>query len=94
MIKGVNRQIVEVRDAKSEYFERVLFFVKPEYASTSEARLYEKAKQFTDSASAPPITRKSNKTDKKEKSDIILSLARFIAYASIGALITALAFYL
>ena len=36
MIKGVNRQVVEVSDTGSEYFERILFIVKPEYATVSE----------------------------------------------------------
>ena len=36
MIKGVNRQVIEITQTKCEYFEKVLFFVKPEYAATSE----------------------------------------------------------
>ena len=29
MIKGVNRQVVEVQETDCDYFERILFFVKP-----------------------------------------------------------------
>ena len=36
MIKGVNRQVVEVSHTDSIYFEKVLFFVRPEYYGMSE----------------------------------------------------------
>ena len=42
MIKGVNRQVIEITQTKCEYFEKVLFFVKPEYAATSEGTLRER----------------------------------------------------
>ena len=29
MIKGVNRQVVEITQTDCEYFERILFLVKP-----------------------------------------------------------------
>ena len=37
MIKGVNRQVIEITQTKCEYFEKVLFFVKPEYAARARA---------------------------------------------------------
>ncbi len=43
MIKGVNRQVVEVNETDCDYFERILFFVKPEYASISEGKIRERA---------------------------------------------------
>ena len=50
MIKGVNRQVIEITQTKCEYFEKVLFFVKPEYAATSEGTLRERAGLIADSA--------------------------------------------
>ena len=46
MIKGVNRQVVEVSDTGSEYFERILFIVKPEYATVSEGKVRERVEQI------------------------------------------------
>lgn len=43
MIKGVNRQVLEVHETGTKYFEKALFFVKPEYSTLSERRLNEKA---------------------------------------------------
>jgi hypothetical protein len=57
MIKGVNRQVVEVSQTDCEYFEKVLFFVKPEYASVSEGKLRERADLIAAGTGAPPPTR-------------------------------------
>ncbi len=57
MIKGVNRQVVEVNDTGSDYFEKIMFFVKPEYISVSEAKIRESAGKIAGSTSAPPPRR-------------------------------------
>lgn len=54
MIKGINRQVVEVSDPDSEYFEKIMFFVKPEYVSLSEGKIKEYAGRITATSSAPP----------------------------------------
>ena len=56
MIKGINRQVVEITQTDCEYFERILFLVKPEYAAISEGKLRERASQMS-SAGKPPATR-------------------------------------
>ena len=43
MIKGVNKQVVDVAEPDSAYFERVLFFVKPEFSGLGEGALRQKA---------------------------------------------------
>lgn len=57
VIKGVNRQVVEITETQCEYFERVLFFIKPEYSSVSEGDLKERATAIAESAGMPPATR-------------------------------------
>ena len=54
MIKGINRQVVEVSDTGSEYFEKIMFFVKPEYVSLSEGKIKEYAGRIAATSSAPP----------------------------------------
>ncbi len=62
MIKGVNRQVVEVSESDCEFFERVLFFVKPEFANVSEGKLKERAHRIASGAGLPPPTKiKRNK---------------------------------
>lgn len=57
MIKGVNRQVVEITQTQCEYFERVLFFIKPEYSAVSEGDLRERASAIAQSAGMPPASR-------------------------------------
>lgn len=84
MIKGVNRQVVEVCDTESEYFERIMYVVKPEYTSMSEAKLHSEAKRLSGTSSSPPPTKKS-------KLDILQSIAKLVAAAGVGAAVTAIA---
>ena len=55
MIKGVNRQVVEITQTDCDYFERILFVVKPEYSTVSEGKLRERAGLMS-SAGKPPAT--------------------------------------
>ena len=79
MIKGVNRQVVEVSDTGSEYFERILFIVKPEYATVSEGKVRERVEQIAQATGAPPPT--------KAKRRPLLSAAKLTAAAMLTLLI-------
>ena len=57
MIKGINRQVVEVKDTGNDCFEKILFFVKPEYAGMSEVKIRERAGLVTKGATLPPPTK-------------------------------------
>ena len=46
MVKGVNRQIIEINDTSNRYFERVLLFVSPEGSEMSSKELNREAKEF------------------------------------------------
>ena len=47
MIKGVNRQIIEVVDTKNMYFERALLVVRPNCGQLGEKRLATEADRMT-----------------------------------------------
>ena len=57
MIKGVNRQVVEVTETGCDYFERVLFFIKPEFSAVSEGDLRARAAAIAQSVGLPPAAR-------------------------------------
>ncbi len=76
MIKGINRQVVEVRETGSDYFERILFFVRPEYASVSEGKIRERASLIAGKSEKPPVTRR--------KKEGLRQLAMLIASAVLG----------
>ena len=46
MIKGVNKQIIEIKCPNDEHFEKILLFVNAEKCCASDRELDEKAKRF------------------------------------------------
>lgn len=84
MTKGVNRQVLEIHDTGSEYFEKAMFFIKPEFSSLSEKKLTATATKLLSSKTELPKLR-----EQQRKSGIILA-AKLTAAAGIGAAITAL----
>lgn len=86
MLQGVNHQVVEVTRPECEYFERVIFFVKPEYSAVSEGTLRERAGKIAGEAGAPPPT--------KTKINRLASIGRLFLAAAAGATVTAVVSYL
>lgn len=54
MLKGTNRQVIEITQTDCEYFERVMFFVKPECVNVSEGKLRERASAIAGTDNRPP----------------------------------------
>ena len=48
---------MEITQTQCEYFERVLFFIKPEYSAVSEGDLRERAGIIAQNAGLPPASR-------------------------------------
>ena len=46
MIKGVNRQIIEIKETGNTYFERALLFVRANCSETDSALLHHEAQQL------------------------------------------------
>lgn len=82
MIKGINRQVVEVRETDSEYFERILFFIKPEYAAVSEEKIRERASIVANKGQKPP----SSKITRENRTEKIKPFIFLLAGVIIGAL--------
>lgn len=66
MIKGVNKQVLEINETQNSFFEKAIFFVKPEYSGMSEGRLRESAKKEFESTCSPPLQRRLRYTDRKK----------------------------
>ena len=54
MLKGTNKQILEVINTESPYFERIVFFVRPEKSSVSEETLKKEAQTISARVKKPP----------------------------------------
>lgn len=61
MIKGVNKQILEVTNTENPYFEKIIFFVKPEYKNEDRKKLQKEAEALATIAQKPPKARISKK---------------------------------
>lgn len=85
MLKGVNRQVVEISHPESAYFERVLFFVKPEFSSVSEKRIKGKADEIIKDAASPPGLKKASRKKGRLKQLLQLTGAALVGAAAAGA---------
>jgi len=61
MIKGVNKQILEVTNTENPYFDKIIFFVKPEYKNEDRKKLQKEAESLATITQKPPRTRISKK---------------------------------
>ena len=58
MIKGVNRQVLEIKDTGCEYFTQALFFVDPKFSTLPEKTLREKAEASLKDPPGVPVSKK------------------------------------
>ncbi len=82
MIKGVNKQVLEISETQNGFFEKAIFFVKPEYSGMGEGRLKESARKEIENAGKPPIRRYKYKNE-RIKNAIILTVI-FISGIVVG----------
>ena len=54
MIKGVSKQILEVTNTENPYFDKIIFFVKPEHQSTDRKKLQKDAEAVAALKQTPP----------------------------------------
>lgn len=88
MIKGVNRQIIEVTDTGNEYFERALLIVRPRFSDIPYGRLYDEARRYVRNTGGY-TSLKLNKRQRKKQ------MALYgMSFGGLGAAIGALAMLL
>ena len=87
MVKGVNKNIIEVHDISNEFFEKAILFVKPEYALFDNEKLFKEAKKYVNNAD---LNRRCGvKSNKKKKSQTLYKFA----YSGAAAMVTAVLCY-
>ena len=83
MLKGINKQVLEIHDTGTEYFEKALLFVRPEYASLSEERLREKFVRAFSGATVP-----GNRSSRRSRTAV--AVVCMLLSAFFGAFVTLL----
>lgn len=46
MLRGVNKQIIEINSTENDFFEKAILYVRPEKADTDGEELHKKAVKF------------------------------------------------
>ena len=88
LIKGVNKQVLEITETQNSFFEKAIFFVKPEYMGLSEGKLREHAKNELDTTGRPPKRNIKNQPHKAKAA--IITAATLAAGVIIGLLLAKL----
>ena len=81
MIKGVNKQVLEINETQNGFFEKAIFFVKPEYCGMGEGRLRESAKKEMENAGKPPVR------NYRPKNERIKNMLIFTAIFVVGVIV-------
>ncbi len=84
MIKGVNRQIIEINNTGNLYYEKALLIVKPEFASAQQQLLEREAMKLMRNMDAP--------SSYKRKGRLVLKAAFALACALGGGVLAYLLF--
>ena len=72
MVKGLNRRVIEIKNPDGEYFEKALFFVRPEKSAAPQCELTKSLNGC--------LTQ-----DKEAKRSLILNFALVVVAAALGA---------
>ena len=83
MVKGVNKTIIEVNNTGSKLFEKIVFYVTPEYGNLSAKQLRRAASAFSFNYESPINTVSLRKRYKRKKLIRILVLS-VVALAVLG----------
>lgn len=89
MVKGVNKTVIEVNDTGSKLFEKIVFYVTPQYGTLSAKQLQRAAREFSFSFSEATVTHKSVRRvcAKKKKVRLSLIIGGAALFLAVGLLI-------
>ncbi len=69
MVKGVNKTVIEVNNTGSKMFEKIIFYVAPQYGNADPKRLQKAAAefsfQFSEHGSYAPLRRRYERRKKR-----------------------------
>ena len=89
MVKGVNKTIIEVNNTGSKYFEKIVFYVTPQYGNLSAKQLRKAASTFSFNFDSK-VDRKPLRKIKKRQKLIRISLvvlSCLIALITVGIIV-------
>ncbi len=86
MIKGVNKNIVEIKNTQNDYIERAIFFINPNFESVDEKKIIDQTRLYLDIFQKSKPDKQLNynkllkgvKNNKKDNKYFLLSLTTII----------------
>lgn len=89
MIKGINRQIIEVTKTDNVYYERALLVVRPQFTGAERQILEREARKMLKEMNAPSILKSKKQLLRKVLSFLLPAIAgAVIAFCFSGLLIS------
>ena len=87
MVKGVNKTVIEVNDTGSRLFEKIVFYVTPEYGTLSAKQLKKAASSF--SFNFEDVKRKKTLRNIVKKKKILKAtcISSLVLIVSVGVLL-------
>lgn len=77
MVKGVNKTVIEVNNTGSKYFEKIVFYVTPQYGNLSAKQLKRAATNFSFNFADHTPRKTLRKTHKRKRFAIVSTLIGF-----------------
>lgn len=90
MVKGVNKTVIEVNDTGSKLFEKIVFYVTPQYGALSAKQLKRAAREFSFSFSESTVINKPVRkviARKKKIKTLLFVSGLIIAFAVVAIVI-------
>ena len=88
MVKGVNKTIIEVNNTGCRYFEKIVFYVTPQYGNLTAKQLQKATSSFSFNFDDKPPRKPLRKVRKKRKlRNILLISAGVLAIVITAAII-------
>lgn len=93
MLRGVNKQIIEINDTDNRFFEKAILYVRPDCLSLEETKLHGYAGEYLKNISAEkiPSAAKKKYSNKRLKKRALLLLGAAVIAAVVFALIKTVA---
>lgn len=83
MVKGVNKTVIEVNQTGNKYFEKIVFYITPEYGNLTAKQLSMAAEKFcfnfADELKTKPTVSLRKRVMKKRKMKLVFLLCGFAA---------------
>ena len=83
MVKGVNKTVIEVNNTGSKYFEKIVFYVTPQYGNLSAKQLKRAASTFSFNFDSSMSRKPLRKKYKQKKIITFLLLVLGVAIATV-----------